>query len=85
MANNALCRCSALPLFENKKHGLKVAVYEAWLSRNPALPAYQNEIRIARNFGLSLSTVRRYIKEIAVNGYVPRPKMPQGRSVGTAD
>ncbi len=81
MVNNALCSSSAPQLFENKKHGLKVAVYEAWLSRNPALPAYQNEVRIARNFGVSLSSVRRYIKEIDINGYVPRPKMPQGRSV----
>ncbi len=65
----------------NKKHQTKVAVYEAWLSRNPGLTAKKAEQLIADRFAISQSSVRRYIKEINTNGYTPRPKPTQGRSV----
>ncbi|MEL3908039.1 MAG: HTH domain-containing protein [Treponemataceae bacterium] len=69
-------------LFQNnKKHQKKVAVYEAWMSRRPGLTNALAEAEIADRFGISVSTVRRYIKEIKENGYLPVPKPKQGRQV----
>lgn len=70
---------------DNKKHGTKVAVYEAWMSRRPGLTNALAEAEIADRFGISVSTVRRYIKEIKENGYLPVPKPKQGRQVFTWD
>ena len=65
----------------DKKHVLRVSVYEAWLRRAPGLPILMVEEKLAEEFGLSVSTVRRYIKEINDNGYYPRTKPRQGRKV----
>lgn len=66
---------------ENKKHALKVEVYETWLRRRPGLTDKENETIIADKFAISRSTVRRYVKEIRINGYMPVYKPPQGRSL----
>lgn len=65
----------------SEKHRTKVAVYETWLTRAPGRPAKYVEADIAERFCLSVSTVRRYIKEIDENGYAPVQKGKQGRSV----
>lgn len=71
-----------LAMFQtNKKHREKVAVYEAWISRRPGLTNALAELELSDRFGISVSTVRRYIKEIKENGYLPTIKPVQGRSV----
>ncbi|MGI0510551.1 HTH domain-containing protein [Treponema denticola] len=65
----------------NKKHREKVAVFEAWQTRRPGLTVRMAEEELSDRFGLSVSTVRRYIKEIRENGYLPVEKPKQGRSV----
>ena len=63
------------------KHQLKVSVYEAWRKRPAGIPFRRAEAEIAERFCLSVSSVRRYIKEIEQNGYLPFVKPSQGRSV----
>lgn len=63
------------------KHQLKVSVYEAWRKRPAGIPFRRAESAIAERFCLSVSSVRRYIKEIEQNGYLPFVKPSQGRSV----
>ena len=63
------------------KHQLKVSVYEAWRKRPAGIPFRRAEAEIAERFCLSVSSVRRYIKEIEQNGYLPLVKPSQGRSV----
>lgn len=65
----------------NTKHHLKVSVYEAWRRRPVGIPFRRAEAAIAERFCLSVSSVRRYIKEIEQNGYLPAVKQSQGRSV----
>jgi putative transposase len=45
------------------------------------MPILKAEQEIARRFGVSVSTVRRYVKEIEANGYRPPIKPKQGRKV----
>ncbi|MEL3903747.1 MAG: Mu transposase C-terminal domain-containing protein [Treponemataceae bacterium] len=66
---------------DNKKHCAKIAVYEAWMSRRPGLTNVLAEEELSDKFGISVSTVRRYIKEIKENGYLPVMKPAQGRQV----
>lgn len=63
------------------KHQLKVSVYEAWRRRPAGMPFRRAEAEIAERFCLSVSSVRRYVKEIEQNGYLPLVKPSQGRSV----
>lgn len=63
------------------KHQLKVSVYEAWRRRPAGMPFRRAEADIAERFCLSVSSVRRYVKEIEQNGYLPVVKPSQGRSV----
>ena len=68
-------------LFADKKHQAKVQVYEEWLCRPAGIPLLQAERQIAAKFGVSQSTVRRYVREIGENGYQPVLKPRQGRTV----
>ena len=72
---------SAVLFGDNKKHLLKVEVYEAWIRRPAGVPILQAEQQLARQFHVSVSTVRRYITEIGNHGYQPRIKSKQGRKV----
>ncbi|MDR2663669.1 MAG: Mu transposase C-terminal domain-containing protein [Treponema sp.] len=63
------------------KHILKVRVYEDWLRRPCGLPRFLAEQQIAEKHNVSVSTVRRYIKDIDENGYHPQVKPRQGRRV----
>ncbi|MDR0709463.1 MAG: Mu transposase C-terminal domain-containing protein [Spirochaetaceae bacterium] len=63
------------------KHLLKVKVYEEWLRRPCGMPHFLAERRLAEKFGISVSTVRRYVKDIDENGYHPPVRSRQGRKV----
>lgn len=68
-------------LVGNRRHATKVAVYESWKERPPLLTKEQACETIAREFGISTSTVRRYVEEIGKFGYAPRAKASQGRGL----
>ncbi|MDR2049320.1 MAG: Mu transposase C-terminal domain-containing protein [Treponema sp.] len=63
------------------KHILKVKVYEEWLRRPLGVHQFLAEQRLAEKFAVSVSTVRRYVKDIDENGYHPPARPRQGRKV----
>lgn len=68
-------------LVGNKRHALKIAVHEAWKERNPLHTKEQACEAIAHKFGISGSTVKRYVAEIERYGFTPRTKPRQGRGL----
>ncbi|MDR2049001.1 MAG: Mu transposase C-terminal domain-containing protein [Treponema sp.] len=63
------------------KHILKVKIYEEWIRRPCGLPLFLAERQIAEQHNISVSTVRRYIKDINEYGYHPPVRPRQGRKV----
>jgi putative transposase len=63
------------------KHILKVKVYEEWLRRPCGMPRFLVEQRIAEQYHISVSSVRRYIRDIDKYGYTPLVRPRQGRRV----
>ena len=69
------------PLKSDSRHRRKVAVYEDRIKKPAGEPVLACEEKLAAKYGISVSTVRRYIAEINANGYHPRTKPKQGRKV----
>ncbi|MDR1307622.1 MAG: hypothetical protein LBK74_08625, partial [Treponema sp.] len=63
------------------KHILKVKVYEEWIRRPCGMPRFLVEQRIAEQYHISVSSVRRYIRNIDKYGYTPPVRPRQGRRV----
>jgi putative transposase len=68
-------------LVGNKRHAVKIAVFDAWRKRNPLHSKEQSYEEIGRSFHVSASTVKRYVEEISRYGYTPRSKPRQGRGL----
>ncbi|MCL1812255.1 MAG: hypothetical protein FWG29_01895 [Treponema sp.] len=64
-----------------RKHLVKVKVYEEWIRRPSGLQRFRAEEQIAEKFSLSVSTVRRYVQDIDEHGYQPPERPRQGRKV----
>lgn len=64
------------------KLSLKRSIYDAWIRRKPGATRREEEARIASEFGVSVRTVSRYVKEISMYGSSGAPRVrTQGRSL----
>jgi len=68
-----------------RKHLEKVKIYEEWIRRPSGLPRFLVEEQIAKKYSLSVSTVRRYIRDIDEHGYQPPARSRQGRKITAWD
>lgn len=64
----------------DKKHPLRCAVYDRYMRRNPLRTKLETYHEIAREFGISVSTVQRYINKMESGVFIDESKK-QGRHV----
>ena len=64
----------------DKKHPLRCAVYDRFMRRNPLKSKADTYREIADEFGISISTVQRYLKKIECGVFIDESKK-QGRHV----
>ena len=64
----------------DKKHPLRCAVYDRFMRRNPLKTKLEVYNEIAEEFGISVSTVQRYLKTVESGVFIDESKK-QGRHV----
>lgn len=68
------------PVIPDKKHPLRCAVYDRFMRRNPLKTKVETYEEIAREFGISVPTVQRYIRRMESGKFIDTTKK-QGRHV----
>jgi len=69
MANN--------PFASGSKIAKMAAVYNGWLRRDALAPLTLTYESLSREYGVSVSSIKRYINHITVNGYQPKQHQPR--------
>jgi len=69
MANN--------PFASGSKIAKMAAVYNGWLRRDALVPLTMIYESLSREHGVSVSSIKRYISHITVNGYQPKQHQPR--------
>jgi len=69
MANN--------PFASGSKISKMAAVYNSWLRRDALAPLTLTYESLSREHGVSVSSIKRYINHITVNGYQPKQHQPR--------
>jgi len=69
MANN--------PFASGSKISKMAAVYNGWLRRDALAPLALTYESLSREHGVSVSSIKRYISHITVNGYQPKQHQPR--------
>jgi len=69
MANN--------PFASGSKIAKMAAVYNGWLRRDALAPLALTYESLSREYGVSVSSVKRYISHITINGYQPKQHQPR--------
>lgn len=70
-----------VPAIPDKKFPLRNAVYDAFRRRSPLISKAQAYEEISREFGISVSTVQRYIRKVETGAIFSQPEKKQGRHV----
>jgi putative transposase len=68
---------TANPFASGSKIAKMAAVYNSWLRRNALLPLAIVYETLSREYGVSVSSIKRYIDYISKNGYQPKQHQPR--------